>query len=166
MLRKIIITAISMSFILINPLFAETHNSSVNATQSSKQEPMTGWKKRHEMRQKLIQELNLTEDQQQQIRQIRQQHYQRVIPDFKKKHAIQQQIMMMSMQKEIDKDSLDALLKQRSELSTDILRSKILMRHQIYQVLNDDQRTKLKGIMKEKMEKMKHMMQKKMQPAQ
>ena len=166
MLRKIILTTITMSFILINPLFAETHNSSVNASQSSKNETMMGWKKRHEMRQKLIKELNLTEDQQQKIRQFRQQHYQRVIQDFKKKHEIQQQIMMMSMQKEIDKASLDTLLKQRSELSTDILRSKVLMRHQIYQVLNDEQRTKLQSIMKNKMEKMKHVMQKKMQATQ
>ncbi|KTD21622.1 Spy/CpxP family protein refolding chaperone [Legionella londiniensis] len=114
--------------------------------------------------QKMEKELNLTADQKNKIMEIRKQAKEQMKATWEQMKALHQQKKELVRSEKMDQAKLDELVNQKKELMASMMKTKIMTQHQIYNVLDENQKEKFAAMMDkweqkkmEKMEKMKNM---------
>ncbi|MBL7478946.1 Spy/CpxP family protein refolding chaperone [Legionella bononiensis] len=95
---------------------------------------------------KISQNLNLTHDQKAKIKAIRVQAKTQLKSSYKQLKVIRAQINDLIKAEKIDEAKLDNLINQRSKIKGAMLKSHILMRHQIYSLLTAQQKQQYQEI--------------------
>lgn len=139
-------TILALSSVLIlssTPALSKSHqtNSMNTSDCDCKKQMCSGHMEEHQM--KMMEKLQLTPEQQAKIKQIRMKYKSDQRQDYKMLSGLRSQMMTLSSDKEMNTSKLDTLIKQRSEISANLIKNKVMMRHEIYQLLNDSQRSKL-----------------------
>lgn len=101
----------------------------------------------------MMQDLNLTADQQQKINQIRDQTKSQMQSQKDQMRALKGQINDLIKSEKIDEAKLDSLVNQKKDLMASMMKAKIKMKNQIYNVLDAQQKTKFAAMLDQKMNK-------------
>lgn len=104
---------------------------------------------------RLSKELNLTKEQASKIKAIKEQAHKTMKGDYDKLKMIKSQLKTLVHSETLDESKLDALLAQKKELLASKMKTKIMMKHQIYNILTPDQKEKFSA-MEQKWEKKWH----------
>ncbi|AHE67259.1 P pilus assembly/Cpx signaling pathway, periplasmic inhibitor/zinc-resistance associated protein [Legionella oakridgensis ATCC 33761 = DSM 21215] len=97
--------------------------------------------------QKLSQELDLTADQQAKIKAIKEQAQKDMSANEADMKNIRSQIKELIQSEKIDEDKLNKLIEQKKEIIASAMKTKIMMKNQIYNVLNAQQKAKFSALM-------------------
>ncbi|QDP72613.1 hypothetical protein FOG18_08630 [Legionella israelensis] len=112
----------------------------------------------HEYKEKMLEKLNLTDAQKKQIEDIKKQYKEGMRAKFGELKNLRSQMIDLVKSDKIDENQLNQLVNQKKEILGSILKSKIMMKNQIYNVLNDDQKKQYIDMMQKWMDKkMMHM---------
>lgn len=129
--------ALSLSLILSQVAFADSCNG--------------------EKMKKMFQSLNLDSAQQEKIKAIKDQLRESQKSNWEQMKTIRSQIHDLIKSDKLDESKLDSLIAQKKELMATMMKTRIMAKNQIYNVLNAQQKTKFEQMMKEWEEKrMKH----------
>ncbi|KTC65976.1 envelope stress induced periplasmic protein (plasmid) [Legionella adelaidensis] len=99
----------------------------------------------------MMQELNLTPDQQKQIQQIKDQMKSQMQSNREQMQSLRTQMQTLIKSDKIDEAKLDSLVNQKKELMGTMMKAKIKMKNQIYNLLDAQQKTKFASMMEQKM---------------
>jgi Spy/CpxP family protein refolding chaperone len=102
--------------------------------------------------------LALTPDQEKQLKGIKEKHKDFMKKIREEKHAIKKEAHVIADAEQVDQEKLDKLAKRAGQLASDKLKNRVMAKHEINQVLTQEQKDKLK---EEKGNMQKKMMQKK-----
>lgn len=128
MIKKIImLPVLALAVTLNNPTFADTKGEG--------QCPC----KRME---KFSRSLNLTNEQKSKIKTIKEQARRELRANREKMQAVKHQIKDLIKSKPLNEAKLDKLLSEKSAIITATMKTKVMMKHQIYNVLNSEQKAK------------------------
>lgn len=98
---------------------------------------------------KFYKKLDLTPEQQTQINAIREQANVLRAAKQKEMQALDNQIQDVSRADQLDEAKLDALLNLKKEIMASLIKSKIMVKHQVYNVLTAQQKEKYNEMMKD-----------------
>ncbi len=91
--------------------------------------------------------LNLTPEQETKILDIRKQTHQSLQATYVDLKSVQSQIRGLITSSKLDESKLDALVNQKKELLASIMKARIKMRNQVYNLLDDSQKSSFVKIM-------------------
>ena len=94
--------------------------------------------------------LNLSDEQKVKIKAIRADAHKTLKANYQQSKALRSEINKLALEDKIDESKLDSLINQRNKLKTAMLKSHVLMKHQIYSLLTDKQKLQYKEMMKQK----------------
>lgn len=98
---------------------------------------------------KFFKKLDLTPEQQTQIKAIKEQaNVQRAVKQ-KEIVAIDNQIQELTRAEQLDEAKLDMLLNQKKEIMASLIKNKIIVKHQVYNILTAQQKDKYNEMIKE-----------------
>lgn len=103
---------------------------------------------------KMASELSLTSEQSQAFKTIRGKYREEYRKGVAMKRQLHAKIMDMATQTKLDNEKLESLLKQRSDLSSKLLKLRVKMKNEMYNVLNADQQQKMKQYFSAKREQL------------
>ncbi len=92
---------------------------------------------------KMSSKLDLTADQKAKIKTISDQAMETLKPKLQEMRNIHNQLNDLVNAKDIDESKVDDLIKQKTELSASIMKTRLMTRHEINMVLTDAQRAKM-----------------------
>lgn len=92
--------------------------------------------------------LNLTDEQKVKIQALKTQNLQTFKTNIQKLKAIRPQIISLINSDKMDETKLDALLAQRSQIKNSMVKNRIMMQHQIYSLLTEEQKSKYRDLTK------------------
>ena len=146
MLKNTILALSALFFVASTPALADPQmmDAKPKAECGCKKKMCSGDMKKHQN--KMMKKLNLSSEQQEKMQQIRKQYKDKMMQGWKMQRDLRQQIMKLAMDKEVDTEKLDNLTKQRADLSIKLMKERVMMRHDMYQVLTDAQREQLKNM--------------------
>jgi Spy/CpxP family protein refolding chaperone len=94
------------------------------------------------MMDKLKSELNLTEEQQQKIEMFKKQMMDQIEANKAKLKSIRDQMHELVRAPQLDQTKLDTLVNEKKEILGTMMKNKITMKHQIYNMLTEEQKKK------------------------
>ncbi|KTC86525.1 Spy/CpxP family protein refolding chaperone [Legionella brunensis] len=153
-MKKISLVALVLSFIVGQTVFAATASqdvlsSSTSPTMSDKA-PGCGCGVRMK---EMMSSLNLDATQQSKIKAIKDQLKQSQKANWEQMKSIRSQIHELVTADTLDKSKLDSLIDKKKELLGQMMKAKITAKQEIYSVLNTNQKTQFKQMMKQWEEK-------------
>ncbi len=95
-----------------------------------------------------VKKLNLTKDQKVKIHALKVVAYKSFKANSQKMKSIRSEIQGLITSDKMDEAKLDALIAQRNQIKSSMIKNRILMQHQIYALLNQDQKVQYKEITK------------------
>ncbi|MDI1352968.1 MAG: Spy/CpxP family protein refolding chaperone [bacterium] len=95
----------------------------------------------HSMK-KISESLDLSTEQKVKIKTIRLKNRQQFKTNFQQLKALKQQIKLMSSAKKIDEPKLDALILEKNKVHGMLIKNRVLMENEIYNVLTEKQKAK------------------------
>lgn len=104
--------------------------------------------------QKMTKELNLSKEQQDKIKDIKQTAYDKLKSQKSKMSSVYKQMKSAAFSEKMDESQVDALVKEKKDLMGEMLKTKLMMKNDVYNVLNDKQKAKFKQMMDKKYKKM------------
>jgi protein CpxP len=104
----------------------------------------------------MVQELNLTTEQKQKIEAIKLGTKQKFQAQKDEMKSLHNQMKNLIKSDKIDQTKLDSLVNQKKEIMGAIMKEKIVMKNQIYNVLDNTQKEKFMSMMDRKMDKKGH----------
>ncbi len=110
--------------------------------------------------QKISQELNLTADQKEKIKAIKEEARKSLQANKEEMISIRTQVKELIKSDKIDEAKLNKLLEQKKEILASKMKTKIMMKNQIYNVLNAQQKAKFSAMMDKWENKWKNKMKK------
>jgi periplasmic protein CpxP/Spy len=102
---------------------------------------------------KLVESLKLDPSQQAKIKTIKDQTKDKLKDTWEKMKALRQQTQEIVQADTLDESKLDNLVNQKKELIGTLIKAKITAKHQIYELLTPEQKTKFQELMKQWEEK-------------
>ena len=134
--------------------------------QEAKPVPANGWHgSHHERMAALARELNLTDAQKEQIRNIVKANRQNNLPLYQQLAATRKELLAATANGNFDQAKVQAIALQRAQLMAQLTVQKEALRHQIYtQVLTQDQRAKADELRAKKIARIDRRLQKLSQP--
>ena len=97
---------------------------------------------KHQQLDKLAAELNLTSEQQAKVKALKEQGYADMKANLTQLKALRGQIGDLVKADKIDEAKLDSLVEQINKIRGSMLKSRILMQHQMYSLLTEQQKAK------------------------
>lgn len=97
----------------------------------------------------LFNKLDLTPEQQTQMKAIKEQANVQRAAKQKEIVAIDNQIQELTRADQLDEAKLDTLLNQKKEIMASVIKNKIIVKHQVYNILTAQQKDKYNEMMKE-----------------
>ncbi|CEK10483.1 Spy/CpxP family protein refolding chaperone [Legionella hackeliae] len=150
-MKKISLVALVLSFVLGQTAFAaatsENSNSSSTPTSSMSSDKSCSCPEKR--MQEMMSSLNLNSDQQAKIKSIKDQLKQTQQANWDQMKSIRTQMHDLVTSDTMDNSKLDSLVSQKKELMAQMMKAKIVAKQQIYSVLNADQKTQFKQMMKQ-----------------
>ncbi|WP_028389524.1 Spy/CpxP family protein refolding chaperone [Legionella fairfieldensis] len=134
--KKFRFIAFAFSLILSQLTFAETAAPATAATQQSTSCGCNGDKMKH-----MIDSLKLDEAQQTKLQTIKEQTKATIKANWQQMKALRSQMNQLIQSDTIDQTKLDSLINQKKELVGNMIKVKIMAKHQIYNLLNAQQKT-------------------------
>lgn len=130
-------------------VFADDTSAPTDTSAAQVQSPTSGsgscnWKQKW---QAMVQTLQLDQDQQAKIKAIRESAKATMKGSWEQLKTIRQQMKSMVTSDNLDQSQLDALIQQKSALMNTLLKTKITMQNQIYNVLNPQQKQQFQTMM-------------------
>lgn len=98
--------------------------------------------------QKAFKQLNLTEEQKVKIKAIKTQARNTMKTNYNQLKAIKQQINALVANEKLDEVKLDNLISQRNKITGTMLKNRIMMKNQIYNLLTNEQKSQYKNMKK------------------
>lgn len=139
------LSAFLMTFLLGQPVFAESMMQSTNGQMAMHQD------KDHQ--DKMLNKLNLSDEQKTKINAIRTKMRDQFETNRVKMRNIQMQIGALVDSDKMDEKKLDDLISQRSQLMSAMMKNVALARNQIFNILTPEQKTKIAEMKQQWMEK-------------
>jgi protein CpxP len=154
-MKKISLAAIGLSFIMGSMAFASATNSDASTpssdqtmtTSSSDQMGKKGGCGEH--LKKMISALNLDASQQAKIKGIKDQLKQSQQSNWEQMKSIRSQIHDLITSETMDDSRLNSLINQKKELLGEMMKAKINAKHQIYNTLNEQQKSQFRQMMQQ-----------------
>ncbi|KTD08120.1 Spy/CpxP family protein refolding chaperone [Legionella jamestowniensis] len=157
-MKKISLVAIVLSFALGQTAFAAAANDDSTSTQTTSTTSSMASDKGacpcpSKRMQEMMDSLNLDASQQAKIKTIKDQLKQSQQSNWEQMKSIRSQIHDLVTADSMDNSKLDSLINQKKELLGQMMKAKITAKQQIYSVLNADQKSQFKQMMKQWEEK-------------
>lgn len=130
--KSICLAALALVFTLGQPVFANT----ISPTQSK---PCHC----HDHK-KLLNQLNLTQEQKTKIKTIKMQAQKTIKENYRQLKAIKEQINALIANEKLDEAKLDSLINQRNKIAGAMLKNRVMMKNQIYNQLTNEQKSQYK----------------------
>ncbi|KTC67928.1 16 kD immunogenic protein [Legionella birminghamensis] len=132
---------------------SQTSSSTDNSTGNGQQcPPMKRW-------QEMVQTLQLTQDQQDKIKAIKDNAKSTMKDNWQQMKSIREEMKALVMSPTLDQAKLDSLIQQKTNLMASMMKTKITMKNQIYNLLNDQQKQQYQTLMSQWEAKRKQMWQ-------
>lgn len=129
MSKKLIwISAFTLALFLGQPSFAHCHHKQCD--------------EKHQQLDKLATELNLTPEQQAKVNALKEQGHADMKANLTQLKALRGQIGDLVKANKIDEAKLDSLVEQINKIRGSMLKNRILMQHQMYSLLTEQQKAK------------------------
>jgi len=138
------IPALALGFIIAQPGFADS-----TATQQPAKNcggTLHGYKE-------LSGKLNLTDEQKVKIKALKDQLMTNSKASYQQLKALRQQMGMLAGSDTVDEAKLDALISQRNQIKATLIKNRVMMQHQIYTMLTDQQKAQYMAMKKKWAEK-------------
>ncbi|WP_051546150.1 Spy/CpxP family protein refolding chaperone [Legionella lansingensis] len=154
-MKKITLAAVALSFIMGPMAFATTSTTSdqtttTPSTTSDQMKDKMGSGCPHKERMKeMMQSLNLDSSQQAKIKAIKDQLRQSQQSNMQQMKSIRSQIHDLITSGTMDESKLNSLIDQKKELLGQMIKAKIKAKQQIYNVLNDQQKSQFKQMLQQ-----------------
>lgn len=153
-MKKVSLVALVLSFVLGQTAFAATAtDNSTTSTSSSMSSDKGSCPCPGKRMQEMLSALNLDASQQAKIKSIKDQLKQSQQANWEQMKSIRSQIHDLVAADSLDNSKLDSLINQKKELLGQMMKAKITAKQQIYSVLNADQKSQFKQLMKQWEEK-------------
>ncbi len=114
-----------------------------------------GMRHRHGM-EHMLSKAGVTPAQQEQMRALRKQAWDKARPEMEQMHALMQQRMKLLAAPAIDRGALEALRDKQMALANQLSRERTQTQYEMAQILSPEQRAKLYAMMEQRMERMQH----------
>lgn len=169
-MKKVLILLACFALIFSIPAFADKEGSSeqMKSKMHEKDQMMgkgmmmhKGMMGKGKMCDMFMDKLDLSEDQKEKIKDLKEELKKKNKDMNEKKRSIWKEIKEEMMKDDPDMRKIEKKLKEKSKLSVKIMLNKFKMKKEIHKVLTKDQRAEMKKMREEKMEKWKEMKEKK-----
>ncbi|MGB6977470.1 MAG: Spy/CpxP family protein refolding chaperone [Gammaproteobacteria bacterium] len=104
---------------------------------------------------KMVQSLNLDATQKEKIRPILDQLKSTIKMNVSQMDGLESQVMEQVNSTSMDQEKVNSLVNQKTKMIGDMMKAKIMAKHQVFAILNPEQKGKLQDMMKRAEEKMK-----------
>ena len=101
----------------------------------------------------MVDSLKLDDTQQAKIKEIKEQTRQNEKADWQQMKTLREQIEQLVQSDDFDQSKLDALINQKKEILGNMMKAKIMAKHQIYSVFNPQQKAQYQQMIKQWEEK-------------
>jgi protein CpxP len=100
----------------------------------------------HGMHEKLYKKLNLSTEQKAKIKEIRMKNHEKMHANYQQLKAVKKQLRALAHNPQLDKATLNSLTKQKTELQAKLTKNRVVMHHEIYNLLNEKQKAELQAM--------------------
>lgn len=137
MLKKLIVLpALALSLFTVQPVFANHYDHKNNCQCQKSMSSM-------------VQQLDLTSEQTAKIKAIKESSRETVKADIQKLRELRKQMHELVTADQLDEAKLNDLVNQKTSILSSLMKTRIMTKNQIFQVLNEKQKEKLKETMKQ-----------------
>lgn len=102
----------------------------------------------------MLESLKLDDSQKQKVKPILESMKSSMKQNGEQAHDLSKQINDQVIAPNMDQSAVNALIDKKAKIIGDMIKVKVMAKHQIYTVLNDEQKTQLQSMMKKKEDKM------------
>ncbi|KTD51754.1 16 kD immunogenic protein [Legionella quinlivanii] len=149
MFKKVLLPILFISASLAAPVYADSTTATDQPAASSQAASTDNGKLcSHAQRwQEMVQTLQLTQDQQDKIKAIKDNAKSAMKANWTQMKSIREEMKALVMSPTLDQGKLDALVQQKTTLIGNMMKTKITMKNQIYNLLNDQQKQQYQTLM-------------------
>lgn len=97
----------------------------------------------------MMSQLNLTPEQSKKMQSLRQSMRSKMMSDMGQMQSMRQQMLTLIMSDKMDESALDNLVNKKAALMANKMKRHMMLKHQIYQMLTPDQKSKFKSAMEQ-----------------